>query len=189
MLPAHELPLIHASASKACSDQAFQTLLSTGSKCLSAYGLRFHFPTTFQNVFLSEHNLWHPTVAWWWGSRINIGILTCIITHVRIILSYWMRAMCQNCWLWHTFCTFIQDVRGRYKIVKKGYKVEILSGRETRFKRIRGNMKIWRQHEKMETTWPKGNQLVDNYMDQWGHTIDVIASQKVAFAWTCCLDL
>ena len=28
--------------------------------------------------------------------------------------------------VWHAFCTFIQDVQGRYKMVGKGYKVEIL---------------------------------------------------------------
>ena len=34
-------------------------------------------------------------------------------------------------------------------MLRKGYKVEILSERG---RRVRGNMKIWRQHEKMEVT-------------------------------------
>ena len=41
-------------------------------------------------------------------------------------------------------------------MVRKGYKVEILrykmSERERGFERMRGSMKKWRQHEKMEAT-------------------------------------
>ena len=44
--------------------------------------------------------------------------------------------------VWQAFCTFIQDVRGRYKMSKS----------ETRFEIFGSNMKKWTQHGKMETT-------------------------------------
>ena len=47
--------------------------------------------------------------------------------------------------LWHAFCTFIQDVRGRYK----------MSESETRFEKFSVNMKNWTQHEKLDATWKK----------------------------------
>ena len=58
--------------------------------------------------------------------------------------------------IWHAFCTFIQHVQGRYNIVRKVCKVEILIGkmfeRGASFLSFSGNMKKWRQHGKMDTT-------------------------------------
>ena len=53
--------------------------------------------------------------------------------------------------LWHAFCTFIQDVRGRYK----------MSESETRFEKFSVNMKNWTQHEVLDATWKNGHNMTE----------------------------
>ena len=105
-------------------------------------------------------------------------------------------------YLWHAFCTFIQHVRGRYNMVRKGYKVELLNENEGKHENMDATWKngatfdrIVDNLSKMETTYLKLKQHLHNYMGlkyscaQGCHTDNVSKNQEITGALNVCLDL
>ena len=97
--------------------------------------------------------------------------------------------------LWHAFCTFIQHVRGRYK-------VELLNKNEGQHENMDATWTKWATFDrivdnlsKMEATCLKVNQNLYNYMGlkylctQGCHTDDVSKNQEITGALNVCFDL